>query len=585
MIPHALPVGEMVQSLDGLDGVLNSVTTTNFLEPNQITSIAVDAWSVGGGSSAQLNIPPGIETKLFQAGLFPYLAYLYFLGKSETGVPKASLFGARFLLLFVIATIPAGIAAKTQYGDILANVDLLHGWSESLLSVSNFFFCIGFANAVSSTSNSGDNTQMDSSDVSNTPITDGTSSTLPPFAAFAVLAVSVGLGSYGIGQLLHYGNLLQETFPSVVEPSNALSTQTWAVHVSSVTEWALAMVCVKNYGTQTKNKYWAYLPIGMVPFLASGLAACTFHLFRNDPSINALVPLQALLTFTGNFGCAVSAGLVYKAAVASNGDSRGFHAEANGLIGVEGDGTGEASSTSVSASSNSVSQASPKSTSSIVLDALSGKLPTDESELKRLTKLLDDLDPIANFAAYTIAASTLATVAPLAFGDFFETPSYPKALSLIVLPTVAWSAYVFSGSDSIKDERNSENSGITQDLSQKTNPELSSEESAEEEDSESEPSGFQKVKKFGSAGVVSYVFVELVFWAIALPAAVTWYRVADGTWLDISHAEDKAKLLGASAVFINGVRALVPFRLAAALALAPVVEKNFFEEKEGEGEE
>ena len=66
--------------------------------------------------------------------------YVYFLGKSETGVPKASLFGARFLLLFVIATIPAGIAAKTQYGDILANVDLLHGWSESLLSVSNFFF-------------------------------------------------------------------------------------------------------------------------------------------------------------------------------------------------------------------------------------------------------------------------------------------------------------------------------------------------------------------------------------------------------------------------------------------------------------
>jgi hypothetical protein len=48
--------------------------------------------------------------------------------------------------------------------------------------------------------------------------------------------------------------------------------------------------------------------------------------------------------------------------------------------------------------------------------------------------------------------------------------------------------------------------------------------------------------------------------------------VAEGTWLDLSDPVDKAKLLGAGAVFINGVRALVPLRLAAALALAPAVE-------------
>ena len=39
------------------------------------------------------------------------------------------------------------------------------------------------------------------------------------------------------------------------------------------------------------------------------------------------------------------------------------------------------------------------------------------------------------------------------------------------------------------------------------------------------------------------------------------------------NAADKAKLLGAGTVFINGVRLLVPVRLAAALALAPTVEK------------
>ena len=48
--------------------------------------------------------------------------------------------------------------------------------------------------------------------------------------------------------------------------------------------------------------------------------------------------------------------------------------------------------------------------------------------------------------------------------------------------------------------------------------------------------------------------------------------MADGTWLDLNDPADKAKLLGAGAVFINGVRALVPLRLAAALALAPAVE-------------
>ena len=69
------------------------------------------------------------------------------------------------------------------------------------------------------------------------------------------------------------------------------------------------------------------------------------------------------------------------------------------------------------------------------------------------------------------------------------------------------------------------------------------------------------------------IVVPSPFWALALPAAIGWYRVAEGTWLDLSDPGDKARLLGAGAVFINGVRLMVPFRLAAALALAPTVEK------------
>ena len=97
------------------------------------------------------------------------------------------------------------------------------------------------------------------------------------------------------------------------------------------------------------------------------------------------------------------------------------------------------------------------------------------------------------------------------------------------------------------------------------------------------------VKSFGVAGTVSYVITELAFWAVAFPLAYSWYRVAEGSWLDLSNAADKAKLLGTGTVFINGVRLLVPVRLAAALALAPTVEKTLkgmgVDLKQGEGGE
>ena len=82
------------------------------------------------------------------------------------------------------------------------------------------------------------------------------------------------------------------------------------------------------------------------------------------------------------------------------------------------------------------------------------------------------------------------------------------------------------------------------------------------------PLSMDDVKKFGKTGTVAYVVTELAFWAVAFPLAYFGYRFADGAWLDLSDPGDKAKLFGAGAVFINGVRLLVPVRLAAALALA-----------------
>ena len=118
-------------------------------------------------------------------------------------------------------------------------------------------------------------------------------------------ALSLGAQTAGLGPALH-------------EPSNALSVPTWAVHVSSVTEWALAMRLISALADVSGNKNWRYVSVAMTPFLASGFCACTFHLFYNSPGVNALVPLQALLTLLGNCACGVAAWSVVKEGEAMN---------------------------------------------------------------------------------------------------------------------------------------------------------------------------------------------------------------------------------------------------------------------------
>jgi hypothetical protein len=495
----------------------------------RVADVSVDAWSVGGGSALALfgERFAGIETKLFQAGLLPYLVYLYFLGKKETATPRASLFGARFLLLFVAATIPAGIVAKTSYGDILANVDVLHGSSETLLSVSNFLFAFGFHEALEKSRKKNKNGDDDVFEAPS-PETPETSETrLSPTTALLLLAALAGFGSYGAGHLIHsepVTNFLTEQMHARAEPQNALSAPTWAVHVSSVTEWALAMRLVLQYARDEDasrdakaNENWRFLTLAMTPFLASGFAACTFHAFYNPPSINALVPLQALLTFLGNAGCAVAAFAVYR----------------NGTTLMEQENDGEVTEKTF------VGESGGMAVSSIV-----------------------------TFASFIVLSSTACVVTPLIAGDFFFEPSYDKALTMIAAPTLVWAAFLFVTDVNVR----SESKTSRRRLRLRFGP------NRRERSEQTKKSGFAQVKEFGTAGVASYVLVELAFWAIALPAAIAWYRVAEGTWLDFDNPADKAKLLGAGAVFINGVRFFVPFRLAAALALAPVVRRTFFDE-------
>ena len=480
------------------------LATSSLHRVDPIADVAVDAWSVSGGTTLGVRFA-GVETKLFQAGLLPYLVYLYFLGKDEARTPPASNFGARFLLLFVFATIPAGITAKTKYGDILANVDLLHGSSESLLTASNFLFAFGFAAALAdaTATNGGGSVMRGDGDGANDEERDARMSA--PAALFTFLAAA-GSGcaalafagqSAGLASALH-------------EPSNALSVPTWAVHVSSVTEWSVAMRLVWVYAGVIGNGGWRNLSFAMAPFLASGFAACTFHLFYNAPAINALVPLQALLTLTGNCACGLAAWSIVK--------------EGERLETTEGGWVDQTL--------------------------------TSDSELRLTPDAFDwaprpTLGSVLKLAAWSAIGAAGVKYAPLLCGDFFLTPTYEKALAIVAAPTLVWSFIVFttpgsSGAGDVGDDSPADSfwSNLSMD----------------------------KVNSYGKAGTVSYVLVELAFWAIAFPVAFGWYGVAEGTWLDISDPADKARLFGAGAVFINGVRALVPLRLAAAIALAPAVE-------------
>jgi len=211
---------------------------------------------------------------LFAVSLFPYLGFLYHLDKEETNTPPLGNFGFRFLLVFVFASIPAAIAAKALYGDILANVDWLHGSSEMFLTLTNIFIVLGFRRAVASKEGYKDGS-----------LTELLSS---PTATLA----SLGLLLAGGGALaLH------------PEPANALSFPTWMVHISSLIEWLAAMGLVWRYSEVSGNPRWKGLTWGMLPFHSSGLCAVTYHFFYNAKAVEVLVAVQGALTVVGDLTC------------------------------------------------------------------------------------------------------------------------------------------------------------------------------------------------------------------------------------------------------------------------------------------
>ncbi|KAH6802203.1 YCF49-like protein [Perilla frutescens var. frutescens] len=124
-------------------------------------------------------------------------------------------------------------------------------------------------------------------------------------------AMTILIGAAGITIISLVGPSCAAEFPTLTEPSNALSLPTWAVHVSSVVEWATAMGLVWQYGEKSGYESWKGLSWGMVPLLGGALCACTWHFFYNSESLEILVALQAALTVIGNATMCIAAYRIY----------------------------------------------------------------------------------------------------------------------------------------------------------------------------------------------------------------------------------------------------------------------------------
>jgi len=455
----------------------------------------------------------------FQASLLPYVVFLYFLSFRGNRVPVLANFGFQFLLLFVFSTIPSGIISKSNYGFSLADVDWLHGGAESLLTITNLLIVLGFTNA---------STQSEPLSPNKPRLI-----ALGAFAAFiAAMSLGPSLGFEAHSPFLFgLGNLPTDwtsSFPWVThsEPENALSIPTWAIHSSSVFEWLFAMNLIWNFSKVTDNEKWKGLTWGMFPLHLSGLCACTYHFFYNPAALQFLVSTQAGMTLLGNITLAIAAYRIAK--------SNGWEVdELNPFT---------KSSTSVRGIVSDNIAALPLNT-----------IQSSENQMALAIKL-----SLLTFgAAYLVKYGELGLDLP-----FIPNPVAAVAIVLAPASIVAWTYY-----------KRSEAEGGS--LSFKLPFGVG-------EDGESKGISMSDVKTYGVAGTVAYILTELAFWAVAFPVASTLLYQTTGHWPDvINDSIDRTAVMGFIFAGANIARLLVPLRLGAALALAPWVDTNIINRRNG----
>ena len=89
------------------------------------------------------------NTALFAASKFPYSIFLFYLFKIES-VNKLVKTGFSLTVLFVFITILVSIFTLKYYEKTLVEVDFLHGFAESFLTLSDFVILFGFIKLLNS---------------------------------------------------------------------------------------------------------------------------------------------------------------------------------------------------------------------------------------------------------------------------------------------------------------------------------------------------------------------------------------------------------------------------------------------------
>ena len=83
------------------------------------------------------------NTALFAASIFPYAIFLFYLYKIKS-VNNLVKTGYTLTVLFVFITIVVSIYTLNYFNKTLVEVDFLHGFAESFLTLSDFIILLGF---------------------------------------------------------------------------------------------------------------------------------------------------------------------------------------------------------------------------------------------------------------------------------------------------------------------------------------------------------------------------------------------------------------------------------------------------------
>ena len=524
----------------------------------------------------------------FQLSLLPYVLFLFFLGRPHNRTPELGLFGWQYLLLFVLGTIPAGIIAKTVYGTSLADVDWLHGSAEGLLTVTNVLIVLGFreamidpdygnADVVGSSSGSscayyeeGDGRQSSLSKYGNMPkIISGMAVLL--FATLCTIGTTTLNYDthtpflFGIGNLSPTTDIVRNNIHLILsEPNNALSIPTWAIHFSSVFEFLFAMDIIWKFAHTTQNEKWKGLTWGMLPLHASGICACTYHVFYNIPILQFVVELQAFFTLLGNITVMIAA---YRIARSNGWSWMEVNPFNNNNNNYDVDTNGEKSSSLITAPSYIVI---PSKESELQLGAKLLALTVVSSYVLKYGELILGIPSLVSTAVTTatennnvaiiiVSASAIVFVIPAITAYLYYKRGLEEGGEGIKL-------FSFGGSDS--------SSGSVSDDNDNSN--------SEDDTNNNRGLSMVDIKKFGISGTVAYVITELVFWAVAFPVASTTLYRTTGHWPDVvNDMSDRGAVLAFIFAGANVARLLVPLRLGAALALAPWVDENIINREGG----